>query len=675
MKKSQLLIAIFAMLIGKMYAGPVDAQRAQQLGQRFLSAAKGSQQTEIQLVHTSANRSDVDYYVFNVGDNNGFVIIAGDDRVKPVLAYSTTGCFNPNDVSDGFEFTLNTFRQEIQYVREHNIEATPDIVSEWNTVAENGNITRGKGNRAIVGPLCQTTWHQNYPYNNQCPKDPEGNGGFVYAGCVATAMAQIMKFWNYPERGTGSHTYTPYGYSEQTANFGETDYHFELMPNDLDSLSTEEDCFYVAQLIHHCGVAVDMSYGPDGSGAYSEDVISALRTYFNYSCDEMMHKSGPWGLTFYTNEEWAAVLKNQGLNDGMPLYYAGGDDNGAGGHAFVCDGYDENDYFHFNWGWSGKDDAWCPIGALNTTKYAFNQSNEIIGHIQPLSPNFYQHPEDITDFNVIEYQDAHTVKITWTNPEHSVYGGQLTDLTAYLYRDDEEIYRVEGRKGEVITFIDTDLESGIYQYSVVAENEFGLNGKEYAQILVGDKCDIIFELTDTGGDGWKGASISITDGSGQRIAIITMEDGSEQTIVMPLLTQPLKFIWNHGWYHTSPQYDTDYECAFVIKSIYDEILYTSGEHSDGVFMTYNNDCENHTAVVEVSASNVRLYPNPTNGMVNIEGNGDMTISVMNTLGQKVLETTATGNATIDLSGFGSGIYMVRIESANGTKTEKVSVKR
>ena len=223
-------------------------------------------------------------------------------------------------------------------------------------------------------------------------------------------------------------------------------------------------------------------------------------------------------------------------------------------------------------------------------------------------------------------------------------------------------------------FVDENLQAGLYQYSIIAENEYGFSKRTYAQILVGDKCDIIFELTDEGGDGWKGACISVTNENGQRIGKVTMTEGSSQTIVLPLLKGNINFIWNHGWYHTSPGYDTDSECAFVIKNTNDEVLYTSDEHSDGIFLTYNNDCEN-TAVAEVSASNVRLYPNPTNGMVNIEGNGDMTISVMNTLGQKVLETTATGNATIDLSGFGSGIYMVRIETANGTKTEKVSVKR
>ena len=673
MKKTLLIIAIFALTIGKMFAGPVDAQRAQQIGNRFLSTKALKSDIQLNLVYTSATRDAVDYYAFNVDGGYGFVIVAGDDRVKPILAYSTSGTFNPSDIADGFEFTLNSFSHEIQYIREHNIAATDDITAEWQSVAETGYINKERKSRAVVGPLCPTIWNQNWPYNSQCPEDEEGSGGRVYAGCVATAMGQVMKYWNWPAQGTGSHTYNPSGYAQQTANFGETEYHFELMPNDLDSLSTEEDYFYIAQFLHHCGISVDMQYSGHGSGAYSQDVVTALNNYFKYSCDDMETLSF-WGFNFYTIEQWTQMLKDGGLDEGMPLYYSGSDDNGAGGHAFVCDGYDENDYFHFNWGWSGRDDAWCPIGALNTTKYAFNDSNGFIGHIQPQGDDYYQRPENITDFEVIENEDMTSVSITWTNPENNLNGEPLGDFNVYVYRNGSIIFQTEGVKGDRMDINDLDLEEGLYQYSIIAENEYGFSRKAYATILVGDKCDITFELTDEGGDGWKGACISVTDEKGQRIAKVTMEEGSAQTIVMPLLKGDLNFIWNHGWYHTSEQYDTDYECAFVIKNADDEILFTSGEHSDGVFLTYNNDCEN-VSVEEVSVSNIRLYPNPTNGVINIEGNGAMNISVMNVLGQKVMEMSVTDNATLDLSGFGAGIYMIRIETANGTMTEKVNIRR
>ena len=672
MKKTLLFIAIFAFSVGNIFANPVDRQHAQQIGQSFMNAKIGQKaDVQLNLVYTAATREAVDYYVFNNGNGNGFVIVSGDDRVKPILAYSTSGCFNPNDIADGFQFTLNTFSHEIQYIRENNIEATADIDAEWESVAETGYINKVNRNRTVVGPLLPTIWHQNYPYNSQCPEDTTGSGGHVYAGCVATAMAQVMRFWNWPPQGTGSHTYTPDGYEQQTANFGETEYHFELMPTAIDSTSSEEDIFYIAQFQHHCGIAVDMQYSGHGSGAYSDDVPMALRNYFRYTCDDDVTLSF-WGFNFYTIEQWIQMLKDGGLSEGMPLYYSGSDDGGAGGHAFVCDGYDENDYFHFNWGWSGKDDAWCPIGALNTTKYAFNDSNSFIGNIKPNTPDYYLRPENITDFEVVENEDLTGVSITWTNPANDLNGTPLTDFTVYVYRNEELVFQSEGVKGGTrMEITDTDLEQGHYIYSVIAGNEYGFNEKDNKTLLVGSKCDIVFELADEGGNGWKGASISVTDEKGDRIAVITMEEGSTKTVVMPLLSENLNFYWNHGWFHTDEQYDTDYECSFVIKNGDDEILYTSGELSDGLFLEYDNICDD--AVEETTAiSDLSLYPNPTDGLVNIKNEGAMTISVLNVLGQKILEMNATDNAIIDLNCCESGIYMIKVETVNGTKVEKVN---
>ena len=672
MKKTLIIIAIFALTIGKMFAGPVDAQHAQQLGQRFMNATIGHKtDAQLNLVYTSATRDAVDYYVFNVADDNGFVIIAGDDRVKPILAYSTSGCYDPDNLAEGFGFTLNSFSTEIQYVRTNNIEATADIKAEWKSVAETGLINKERKSRSVVGPLCRTIWHQNFPYNSQCPVDSEGSGGHVYAGCVATAMGQVMKYWDYPERGTGTHTYNPDGYPQQTANFGATEYHFELMPNAVDSTSTEEEYFYIAQFLHHCGVAVDMMYGNNGSGAYSDDVPYALRNYFGFTCDDLMEKDSWWSSS-YTNAEWTQMLKDGGLSEGMPLYYSGQDDDWQGGHAFVCDGYDENDYFHYNWGWSGKDDAWCPIGALNTTKYAFNTMTAFIGHIQPSTPEYYLRPESINNFEVVENIGRGGVTITWTNPSYDLNGDPLTVVTARLYRNGELICNITENAGMPMNLTDSDLVPGKYNYAIIVENDYGFSPKEYASILVGPKCDIVFELADTGGNGWKGAAISVTDENGAIIAVVTMEEGSAETKVMPLLSQNLSFYWNHGWYHAYPEYDTDYECSFVIKNSNDDVLYTSGELQDGLLLSYENLCE--YAVVENVANNVRLYPNPTDGIVNIEGEGEMTISVMNMLGQTILEMNATDDATINLNGNESGIYLIKVETVFGTKVEKINLR-
>ena len=598
MKRLSLLFCLLALIVTGLNAGPVGQQKAQQLGVRFLSVtAVGQRNADVQLelvaVATDATRGATDYYVFNVSNGEGFIIVAGDDRVKPVLAYSTTGQYTPGDVAEGFAFTLETFQQEIQYVREHHLTATPDIVAEWKSAMTTGRLRQGREARSVVGPLCQTIWNQNFPYSSQCPEDEEGSGGHVYAGCVATAMGQVMKFYDWPDQGTGSYTYYPSGYAQQSANFGETEYHFELMPLSLDSTSTEEEYFYIAQFLHHCGIAVDMQYSGHGSGAYSDDVPYALRHYFRYTCDDHVTNYSYWGWGGYSNEEWTGMLKAGGLDEGIPLYYSGQDDAGQGGHAFVCDGYDENDYFHYNWGWSGRDDAWCPIGALNTTKYAFNTFTGFTGHVVPNNGEYLQRPDSVADFTVVENAKLDGVLLSWNNPGQNLNGDALSTIESVTLRRNNQVIATftDAEVGASMTYQDDNLDPGLYEYAIYVTNEAGISRNVYRTVMVGDKCEVTFVLRDEGGNGWKGAAISVTDENGQRIAVIGMEDGAEQTVTVPLLKQNLNFIWNHGWYHTTEEYDTDYECSFSVLDSYGNELYVSSDLEDGVFMTYDNNCE------------------------------------------------------------------------------------
>ena len=788
MKKLFLSLCLIIALIGSLMAGPVDQQKAQKVGAKFLSTTALSQKNadiQLNLVSTAAKRDANDYYAFNVSNGEGFIIVAADDRVKPILAYSTTGQFDPQNVSEGFQFTLDGFRDEIQYVREHNLAATPDIVAEWKSVTENGSLNRNRQTRAVVGPLCQTLWNQNFPWNSQCPEDPEGNGGHVYAGCVATAMGQVMKYWDWPAQGTGSYSYHPDGYAQQSANFGETEYHFELMPLVLDSTSTEEEYFYVAQFLHHLGISVDMQYSGNGSGAYSESVPIALRNYFRYTCDEHeTNYGGFWPGMGYSNEEWAQMLKDGGLDEQIPLFYSGSDDNWQGGHAFVCDGYDENNYFHFNWGWSGRDDAWCPIGALNTTRYAFNMMNGFTGHIIPQGSEYFSRPDSVSNMQAIENDAFNAVRLSWINPTTDLNGNALTNITSVTIRRNFEEIAVltEAQVGAAMTYEDNGLEPGLYEYAIYVTNEAGISRTTYRSLLVGEKCNIVFQLHDNGGDGWKGAAISVTSESGQRIAVITMTQGSALVVDLPLLRGNLNFIWNHGWYNAYPEYDTDGECSFTILDYQGNELYTSADLEDGIFMTYDNNCEeaplvcypvqnlvgesqwhnneeygaylawdapavttyldhfrigrsygfykdrfdliaeipydgsdnfeyfdntwtewygdyyyavfciyihndeqcesewqnvmlNITDVEENTNSGIQVYPNPTNGLLNVSGNGTMHITVSNMLGQTLKEITAENNVTLDLDDYGQGIYLVRITTVDGVTVQKVNVRK
>ena len=668
-------------VIGSLMAGPVDQQKAQKVGTRFLSTTALSQKNadiKLDLVTMAVDRDATDYYVFNVSNGEGFVVIAGDDRVRPILAYSTTGKYNPNDVADGFQYTLNGFRNEIQYVREHNLTATPDIVAEWKSVSETGSLNRGGQTRAVVEPLCHSIWNQNYPWNSQCPPcvDTLGNGGHVFAGCAATAMGQVMKFWDWPAVGNGSHSYNADGIGPLTANFGETEYHFELIPLALDSTSSEEEIYYVAQLLYHLGIALDMQYSAVGSGANALSVYTAFQSYFRYTRDFPQINAGDLIPGYgYTNEEWAQMLKDGGLDEHLPVFYTGSDDGGAGGHAFVCDGYDENDYFHFNWGWSGRDDAWCPIGALHTTRYDFNQTNMFIGHIVPENNEYFSRPDSVSKMAVLE-EAFDAARLTWTNPTTDLNGNTLTDITSVTIRRNFEEIAVltDVEAGADMEYIDNGLEPGLYEYSIYITNEAGISRTTYRSILVGEKCNIVFQMHDNGGDGWKGAAISIADENFNRLAVVTMTQGSALVVDLPLLTGNLNFIWNSGWYHAYPEYDTDSECSFTIINAQGQAIYTSTGLEEGVFLTYD-PCDFDAIDETVVDNGVSVYPNPTNGLLNVNGCGTMRITVSNMLGQTLFETTAEDNTTLDLSSYGQGFYLVRIATENGVMVQKINVRK
>ena len=682
MRKFYLSLCLMA-IIGSLMAGPVDQQKAQKLGAKFLSTTSLSQRNaDIQLnlvsVAVDLQRGGTDYYVFNVKGGEGFVVIGGDDRVRPILAYSTTGKYNPNDVADGFAFTLAGFQEEIHYIREHNLSATPDIVAEWKRVSETGSLNRGGQTRAVVGPLCQTFWNQNYPWNSECPvttPDTLGNGGHVFAGCAATAMGQLMKYWDWPNIGNGSHSYNADGIGTLTANFGETEYHFEQMPLALDSTSSEEEIYHVALLLYHLGIALDMQYSGLGSGATAFSVYTAFQSYFRYTRDFFEINAGDLVPGYgHTNEEWAQMLKNGGLDEQIPIFYSGSDDDGAGGHAFVCDGYDENDYFHFNWGWSGRDDAWCAVGALHTTRYNFNQTNVFIGHIIPENNEYFSRPDSVSKMSITE-EAFDAIRLSWTNPDTDLNGDALTNISSLTIRRNFEVIATltDVQPGADMEYDDTDLEPGLYEYSIYVTNEAGISRTTYRSVLVGEKCNVVFQMHDTGGDGWKGASISVTDESGNCFAVVTMNEGSALVVDLPVLHGNLNFIWNSGWYHTFPEYDTDSECSFSIINAEGETIYTSAELEDGVFLTFNA-CE-YDAIEEILSSDVNVYPNPTNGLLNIEGQGSMQISVSNLLGQTLQETTAEGNTVIDLIRYESGMYLVRIETESGVTVQKVNVRK
>ena len=360
---SLVLLLVFASLSQTFAQSTVDKALAYKTAQAFADAHQDFKGQSLDLVSSDGN------YIYNIG-NQGFFIISGNTVLPPVLGWSNQGNFpDMEDAPENFASWIAHYSEMIDFAVANSIAPEEKIQRQWDDASHGIFGTR---NTQTVDPLVSTRWNQDCYYNEYCPETDGGwwwGGpcGHCYAGCVATAMGQVMKYWDYPETGFGSHSYTHSQYGEQSANFAATTYHWDNMPNEIWNSNDA-----IATLLYHCGVSVNMNYSASGSGAQSSDVETALRSYFGYCGAKYRQKSS------YQEEAWIAMLKAD-LEQSHPIYYSGA--NGDSGHAFVCDGYDSNDLMHFNFGWSGSGDAFYSTYDVN----GFNQGQAVVTNIYPVS--------------------------------------------------------------------------------------------------------------------------------------------------------------------------------------------------------------------------------------------------------------------------------------------------
>ena len=398
MKKIFVFI-IFLMTFIAVEANPVDVKTAMEIGSRFLQASTNVKSADdLKLVATyNISRGDAAFYVFNA--ENGYVIVAADDCATPILAYSDEGIFDVDNIPPQYQEYLEGFVERIQYGIENNLTGDEDIVRRWDSVKVTGKTGKDR-NTPVVGPLLTSTWHQNAYYNDKCPETATGgSNGHVMAGCVATAMGQVMYYHKKPVTGQYSQSYTPVGYPVQTANYGETTYDWANMPNQLTNLSTAEQIDAVATLLWHCGISVNMNYTDHGSGANSRNVPNALKTYFKYSTE-----MSDGNRADYDDRVWLARVKAC-LDINRPVYYSGTSVNAttgnSEGHAFVCDGYDTEDMLHMNWGWSGSGNCYVAVDVVNpsSNSYQFKYNNYAIFNIHPSDEGVTQHTVAVSSNN------------------------------------------------------------------------------------------------------------------------------------------------------------------------------------------------------------------------------------------------------------------------------------
>ena len=442
MKKLLLFLVISAVTVNFLFADPIDTEVATKIAKNFyLQSLKNKGLSEVTLTlafteksvsvsslkNTDAQEIPV-YYIFNVNQRDGYVIVSADNDATPVLGYSLTGSYTGSNLPQAFQKLLEKYKKEILYIITNKTKADEAIKADWENLESGKPLNLSKTAKS-VNPLLQTTWNQN-PYENEmCPADPAGPGGHCVTGCPATAMAQIMKYWNYPTTGTGFHSYNS-NYGTLSADFASTTYDYASMPDHLYSSNNA-----VALLMVQCGVAVEMNYGPDGSygwvienddqGNHPVCSEAAYKTYFGYSTAMVGSVRGT-----HTDAEWKQMLKTD-LDAGRPVQYAG---FGSGGHTWVCDGYDA-DYFHMNWGWGGSGDGFFLLDALNPGSNNFNNNQQALFGIQPnqsTNTTIQMYSAGTVAPNPIAYGQGFSVNADIINSGSTTFQG---DYTAALFND------------------------------------------------------------------------------------------------------------------------------------------------------------------------------------------------------------------------------------------------
>jgi hypothetical protein len=416
MKKS-LLIFTFAMLVAYsgLFAATVSVEQARAIAVNFfsLNASAGHGVNAVLYYTRTEADNTVDYYAFNITPGPGFVIVSADDIIVPILAYSTTSTFQSDLTQTGVVDWMKHAAQHVYKGILAKIPANQHISGLWTAYRNNQQPADMKS--SVVAPLIYTEWNQEPYYNQDCPM---ANGLRTVTGCVATTMAQIMKYWSYPAQGTGAFSYDDGGNFYQnnigtlSANFADSTYNWLAMPITIIGPNPG-----IASLMLQCGISVGMDYGTDvqgGSGAqvlttYGPSAQNAYVAYFSYNPNTI---NGVYESS-YSSTDWLNLIETD-LNAGRPVQYVG-EDPTAGGHTWVCDGYDGNGLLHMNWGWGGNSNGYYNVNSLTAGGYTFNTDEAALLGIEPLDPSL------ASTATRISICDGDTAKLTAQIITHASY--------------------------------------------------------------------------------------------------------------------------------------------------------------------------------------------------------------------------------------------------------------
>ena len=383
--KRSVLFLVSLLVVATMVAAPVSQQRAMQVAQQFIplpdaqAQAPGmrveEQPANIVYIHPMPKSRRPAFYVVNVGGS--FVIVSADDVAHQILGYNLGK--NWPTAEDGplqLPPQVKGFFDDLAAQMEAAIEANPNHVADADWPQPQSAAPRRRMMSEMpdsVGPLLTTTWDQGQYYNALCPEDQNGPDGHCLTGCVATAMAQIINYWGDQVHTRGIHSYeTNYGTLE--VNYDSAHYDFAHMPAQLTDSSSPQEIQAVATLMRDCGVAANMTYSRYASSAYDVDARAGLINFFCLSPDLSYAEK-----SFFADSVWENILRTD-ISANRPVMYSG---HGSGDHSFVCDGYKQDGYYHFNFGWSGFCDGWYQLAAVNPAQNNFSSNQTALLDIVP----------------------------------------------------------------------------------------------------------------------------------------------------------------------------------------------------------------------------------------------------------------------------------------------------
>lgn len=479
-----LIIAVLAAIAINLSAQNVTNREAIDVAQKFLQQ-KVTKENKAKLSRWKARNIElggnktIKLVTFK---SEGFVLLASDKSRFPVIGYSLKNNFDPQNIPSALENWL-------QYSVNHSVSSG---IHPWWSKIKSEKIKKSQRSFPVVNQLLTSAWNQNWPYNAHCPEHPNGDNGHCMAGCVATAMAQIMYFWQYPDTGKGSETY--FWGVDSTVQFGQTNYKWNDMDDYINMLNRDA----IAEVIFHSGVSVNMNFGPNASGSSISYAASALKDHFRYIPTlDYLEKSQ------YTYDEWRMIMQNEMLN-GRPVLYAGVDPNG-GGHAFVLDGFKDSCFFHFNWGWGGSGNGYFHLNNLKVAGSNFSHSHRAVVGIMPYGSSYCgSYWMTAPDY---EFDDGSGYSLYQNNSdcsyliEHPVNGPMQLQITKWDLAD----------AGDLVKIYDGEDASA----SLLAK----FNGNQTPQMIKssGNKVFVKFETDATGqGAGWKLKYTTTTTGMDKR---------------------------------------------------------------------------------------------------------------------------------------------------------------